>query len=199
MTCALFKRKLTSQIFELLSAILCLWSIWLNTRRRTAGWPIGLASVMLAAWVYFHAGLMAECGLQFFYLISGIYGWWQWTRAEDKDQNHTVSAHSITGKEAIIGVLIAAVISSLIWLVLKKIPGANNPLPDAFLTGFSLLAQVWLARRRLENWLLWMLINLGSVILYMQRELWFFSLLYALLLLLAIRGYLGWRKSMKEC
>ena len=190
---------MTSQIIELLSAILCLWSIWLNTRRKTAGWPIGLVSVLLAAWVYFHAGLLAECGLQLFYLVSGIYGWWQWAGAEDKFKDKKVTAISISGQEGVIGIMAGMGISLLIWMVLKEMPDAKNPLPDAFLTGFSLLAQVWLARRKLENWLLWMLINMGSVVLYIQRELWYFSLLYGLLLLLAIRGFMEWRKSIKEC
>ncbi len=87
----------------------------------------------------------------------------------------------------------------LIYLILKQFPRSSSPLPDALLTGFSLLAQFWLARRKLENWLLWFFINLGSVLLYLQRELWFFAALYAALLLLAVRGYSEWKKQKETC
>jgi nicotinamide mononucleotide transporter len=105
----------------------------------------------------------------------------------------------LSGREKVAGVLIALLGSFLLYQLLLHTPGASNPLPDALLTGFSLLAQFWLARRKLENWLLWMGINVGSVILYFQRELWFFAALYFLLLLLAFRGYGSWKKTLDAC
>jgi nicotinamide mononucleotide transporter len=184
---------------EILSALTCLWAIWLNTRRKTAGWPIGLISVLLAALVYFDEGLYAECGLQFFYLISGVYGWRQWRTAENISPESQVWHLPMKRNEAITGILLALIASFFIYMVLQRFSGAASPLPDALITGFSLLAQVWLARKKPENWLLWMLLNIGSVGLYLQRELWFFAGLYFLLLLLAVRGYLSWKKTMQPC
>lgn len=184
---------------EILSALTCLWAIWLNTRRKTAGWPIGLVSVLLAALVYFDEGLYAEGGLQFFYLISGVYGWWQWKAAERISPENQVWHLPMKRTEAITGILLALIASFFIYLVLQRFSGAVSPLPDALITGFSLLAQVWLARKKPENWLLWMLLNIGSVGLYIQRELWFFAGLYFLLFLLAVRGYMLWKKSPLPC
>jgi len=187
------------QIIEFLSALTCLWSIWLNTRRRTLGWPIGIFSVLLAAVVFFNAGLLAECGLQAIYILSGFYGWWQWNHAQKTGEMGQIRIGLLSGREKVAGVLIALLGSFLLYQLLLHTPGASNPLPDALLTGFSLLAQFWLARRKLENWLLWMGINVGSVILYFQRELWFFAVLYFLLLLLAFRGYGSWKKTLDAC
>lgn len=159
---------------------------------------MGIFSVLLAAVIYFEAGLLAECGLQVFYLLSGFYGWWQWAGTEKSSADAQMKIAVLALRDTIAGVLFALIASSLIYLLLKSIPRAINPLPDALLTGFSLLAQFWLARKKLENWVLWMFINLGSVILYLQRELRFFALLYALLLLLAIRGFVSWKKALSE-
>ena len=187
----------TDRLIELLSALSSLLSIWLNTRRKTAGWPIGIISVVLAMWVYFKAGLLAECGLQIFYFVSGLYGWWNWAGAENQIEK-TVPVRRLSLTELLFGSGIALTGSALIWLILKDLPAASKPIPDSLITGFSILAQVWLARRRLENWLFWIGINLASVGLYLQRELWFFATLYAALLFMAILGYRDWKKSMSE-
>lgn len=188
-----------SRLSEILSAITCLWSIWLNTRRNSAAWPIGLFSVLLAGWVYFEDGLLAESGLQIFYFLSGIYGWKQWRASEKSSSEKKIAVEKLSVTESSTGLLIAVLISMLIYLILKQFPRSSSPLPDALLTGFSLLAQFWLARRKLENWLLWFFINLGSVLLYLQRELWFFAALYAALLLLAVRGYSEWKNQKETC
>ena len=185
------------RLIELLSALSCLLSIWLNTRRKTAGWPIGIISVVLAMWVYFKAGLLAECGLQLFFFVSGLFGWWNWAGAENQIEK-TVSVRRLSLTELLFGSGIALTGSALIWFFLKDIPAASKPVPDSLITGFSVLAQVWLARRRLENWLFWIGINLASVGLYLQRELWFFAALYTALFFLAILGYRDWKKSMSE-
>ena len=188
----------SDRIIELISALSCLWSIWLNTRRNTLGWPVGLFSVLLAGWVYFQSRLFAECGLQVFYFVSGLYGWQQWAASEKSADDQAVAVGILSRREGAAGIFLALFLSACIFVVLQQFPRAGSPLPDALLTGFSLLAQFWLARRILENWLLWMAVNAGSVLLYLQRELWFFALLYLALLLLAFRGYAGWKKSISR-
>ncbi len=189
----------TDRIIEILSAITCLWSIWLNTRRKTAGWPIGLVSVTLASWVYYRSGLLAECALQVFYFASGFYGWWKWAASSRQSEDQSVEVLRLRNSELSYGLLAALLGSTLIWMALQQFPNSSRPIPDALLTGFSILAQVWLARRKIENWLLWIMINTGSVLLYLQRELWFFALLYLALLYLAVRAYADWKKILRPC
>ena len=187
------------RLIEILSAITSLWSIWLNTRRKTAGWPIGLVSVTLASWVYYRSGLLAECALQAFYFASGFYGWWKWAASSQLSEDQSVEILRLRMSELIFGILAALLGSGLIWMTLQQFPGASRPVPDALLTAFSILAQIWLARRKIENWLLWIIINTGSVLLYLQRELWFFALLYLALLYLAVRAYADWKKILRSC
>jgi nicotinamide mononucleotide transporter len=187
------------RFIEGLGALTCLWSVWLNTRGKTMGWPIGLISVLLAAWIYFKAGLLAECGLQGFYFVSGIYGWRQWSASAKSASEVRITVDKLSVREAIGGMLIALISSVLIFMLLRQLSQSVNPVPDALITGFSLLAQFWMARRKLENWLLWTIINTGSVLLYLQQELWFFAVLYTVLLVLAIKAFLEWRKQLSPC
>lgn len=186
----------TDKIIEILSAFSSVISIWLNTKRNILGWPIGLLSVLLAAWVYYKSSLFAECGLQVFFFISGIYGWWNWQTGKKEDGKLRVDRISISGltTSLVCGILGYA----LIYSVLIRFSEASLPLADAGITAFSIVAQIWLARRWIENWLLWILINISSVLLYLNKELWFFSGLYGILLLLAIRGYMDWKKELHE-
>lgn len=181
---------------EGLSALTCLWSVWLNTRGKTAGWPIGLISVLLAGWIYFQAGLLAECGLQAFYFVSGLYGWRQWSSSPKSSGEVRISVDQLSGRETFSGLLLALMASALIFLILKQLSQSVNPVPDALITGFSLLAQFWMARRKLENWLLWAIVNIASVLLYVQQGLWFFAVLYTVLLALAIRAFRDWKKQL---
>ena len=184
---------------EGLSALTCLWSVWLNTRGKTAGWPVGLISVLLAGWIYFKAGLLAECGLQGFYFVSGLYGWRQWSSSTKSAGEMRISVDKLSTQEAVRGLLLALVASAMIFLIIRQLSQSVSPVPDALITGFSLLAQFWMARRKLENWLLWSIINIASVLLYVQQGLWSFAALYTVLLALAIRAFLDWRKQLAAC
>lgn len=184
---------------EGLSALTCLWSVWLNTRGKTAGWLVGLISVLLAGWIYFKAGLLAECGLQGFYFVSGLYGWRQWSSSTKSAGEMRISVDKLSTQEAVRGLLLALVASAMIFLIIRQLSQSVSPVPDALITGFSLLAQFWMARRKLENWLLWAIINIASVLLYVQQGLWSFAALYTVLLALAIRAFLDWRKQLAAC
>lgn len=181
------------QYLELFSAAFGVVCVWLNARLHVAAWPLGLVSVLLAAVVYADARLYAEVGLQGFYFISGIYGWHAWHKEKSATQHLVV--HQI-GKALLIWSLVAGI--GLSWLVaelLLRYTNADFPYLDSALLGFSLVGQVWLARKYIENWILWMLINLVSVGLYAAKGLWFFLILYGLLFFIAIAGFLRWKKT----
>jgi nicotinamide mononucleotide transporter len=181
------------QVIEFLSALTCVVSIWFNVRRRVEGWPIGLISIVLAAWVYFRASLFAECALQSFFFISGFYGWWQWT--QNKNASGSIIVQKISSPAVWAGVGIAILGWIVLYFLLKKTGTASQPLADSGITAFSILAQFWLARKYLENWILWIAINLASIALYISKDLWFFTGLYTILLVLAVKGFQDWRTN----
>ncbi len=182
-------------MMEILAALLTVAAIYGNTRRMVISWPLGLVSVVLSARVYYQAGLFAETGLQAFYFLSGLYGWWKWHK--DAGPGNQIEPGR-AGTMQIRNGLVAAVAGAFILGPgIARIPGASMPFADAGLTALSLLAQYWLARHWIENWILWMLVNLGSVVLYLHKDLYYFALLYALLLALAIQGYQSWKRLLR--
>ena len=187
---------LLEPVIEFASSATCVVSIWLNTKRNSIGWPIGLISVTLASWVYLSSGLLAECGLQVFYFLSGIYGWWQWETG--KSNEGALLVMKIPVSSLWISLLTGLVGFGLLFGFLTTINRSSQPFLDSLITAFSIVAQIWLARRWIENWILWILINLVSICLYVHKELWFFSALYGILLLLAMKGYFDWKKGEKQ-
>ncbi|HOY95056.1 MAG TPA: nicotinamide riboside transporter PnuC, partial [Catalimonadaceae bacterium] len=151
-------------VIEFASSATCVVSIWLNTRRNSIGWPIGLVSVALASWVYLQSGLFAECGLQVFYFLSGIYGWWQWETG--KSNEGSLMVRKIPVSALWFSLLMGTLGFGLLFEFLKSISSSSQPFLDSLITAFSIVAQIWLARRWIENWILWILINLISICLY---------------------------------
>lgn len=182
-----------TRIAELLSALACVVSIWFNTQKKTIGWPIGLVSIVLAAWVYFKSHLFAECALQAFFFVSGLYGWNQWING--KQENGTVSVRRAPFSSIAAGIGLGLIFTFIGYYLLKQHSSASQPFTDSAIASYSMVAQVWLARRWLENWLLWMIINTGSIFLYISKDLWFFTALYGILLFLAVKGFNNWKAA----
>jgi len=187
---------LPEHVIEFASSFTCVVSIWLNTRRNSTGWPIGLLSVVLASWVYLKSGLFAESGLQAFYFLSGVYGWWQWENG--KSAEGSLMVRRIPFSSLKISLFSGFLGFGVLYGVLNTITSSSQPFLDSLITAFSIVAQIWLARRWIENWILWIVINLISICLYVTKELWFFSGLYGILLLLAVKGYFDWKKGEKQ-
>jgi nicotinamide mononucleotide transporter len=177
---------------QLFSTLLGLLGVWLNIRISIFAWPIGIISVFLASWVYFEERLFAEFGLQFFYAGSGVYGWIKWS---NKGPEHMAIPVSRLSESQLFFWLGLGLLSGLgIGYFLLKNTSADFPYLDAMITGFSLVGQIWLARKYLENWILWMLVNLVSMGLYAAKGLWFFLVLYLVLFGMAISGYQSWKR-----
>ncbi len=179
---------------EIAGAIITVVSIWLATRESLWYYPTGIASVLLYAWIYAQARLYAESGLQFVWLGLMIYGWWAWMRGGEERRELPVSR---TPRRAWPLVLGAAIAMSVITTLLQR-RYTNNPAPliDSSIAGFSIVAQAMTARKWIENWLFWIVINVVSIYLYLSRDLYPTAALYVVLLILGIAGYRKWQKSL---
>jgi nicotinamide mononucleotide transporter len=177
---------------ELISSFLGILGVWLNTRISIWAWPIGILSVTLAALVYFENHLFAEFGLQIFYIITGFYGWWKWFYHPSNNQTRI---STLSRGNQLIFIFLGLSFGLGLGYFLANFTTADFPYLDAQITAFSLIGQIWLARKYLENWVLWMIVNIVSLGLYWQKGLWFFFGLYLMLFFLAIKGYLNWQKK----
>jgi nicotinamide mononucleotide transporter len=176
---------------EALAAALLLANVWLVARRSLWNYAFGIAAVSLYAAVFLEARLYAAFGLQFLFLALNLYGLANWRQAQADDGEVTI--RRLTGAERIGTVMAALKLGMLVGLLLWLTTDAALPFWDAGNTAVALAAQYWQARRRVETWPLWCLVNIGSVGLYATQALWFTAAVYAVLLLVALYGWREWQ------
>jgi len=178
------------EIIGVVTGVIC---VYLNFREHIIGWPIGIVSVVCYAIVFFHQKLYADMGLQFFYIGMNIYGWYMWYA---KKKATAIQVIRIRFNQGIyIGIFILLFGSALSY-ILKLYTDASLPLADAFLCAGSLAAQYLLAKKIIENWLLWIVIDLCYVGMFLQKELYPTAFLYLIFTALAIWAYIVWRKKL---
>ncbi len=180
---------------ELFANVLNVVSILLAGRNSVHTWWTGILGCTAFAWVFFTSKLYADVTLQLFFIATSAIGWWNWKR--------TRSAPELpirrTPPSVLAKCLALAVLGALGYgWVLKSFTDAWFPFIDSIVLTFSVLAQLLLMGRRLENWLGWIVVNSISVPLYAARGLQLTSALYALFLLNAIYSYLHWRRLMRR-
>jgi nicotinamide mononucleotide transporter len=178
---------------EALAAALLLANVWLVARRSLWNYAFGIAAVSLYAWVFWEARLLAAFGLQFLFLGLNFYGLFNWRQAQGETGKVPVGRMgpreiAATG----VGVVLMA---GLIALVLSRGTDAAMPWWDSANTATALAAQWWQARRKVESWALWCMVNMGSTGLYATQGLWFTAATYALLLAVAVHGWREWRRA----
>lgn len=181
-------------LFELVAAVITAVSIWLGTRQNIWYYPTGLVALVMYTWVYFQAKLYAESVLQVVCLVLMIYGWYAWLHG---GAHRTELPVSRTPRWAwIAGIVSGAIGSALVIAFQLRFTDNPNPYVDSSLFVWSLVAQWMTARKWIENWILWVVINTISVPLYVVRELYPTAVLYVVLWILAIVGYVQWRRTL---
>ncbi|HEY5710893.1 MAG TPA: nicotinamide riboside transporter PnuC [Allosphingosinicella sp.] len=179
---------------EWIAAGLGVINVALVVRRSVWNYPFGLAMVALYFFVFYEARLYSDALLQIFFLVVQLYGWVNWVRA--RTQAGEVPVGWMTVRERVIWTA-ATIAASLVWgLGMARYTNAAAPVVDAFIAGFSISAQILMARRRIENWVLWILVDIVAVGLYFSRHLYPTSALYLLFLLLSVAGLVGWRRAL---
>lgn len=176
---------------EWLAAGLGVLAVWLTVRQSIWCWPIGLVMVLLYTWVFYDVKLYSDMLLQGVYAVLQLYGWWQWLRGGQAHHGRAVSVLSASsvGK----GLAAGAVGSLLLGAAMAHWTDAAQPWLDAALTAFSLVAQVWMAQKRLQCWPLWLVLDVIYVGLFIYKDLYLTAGLYGLFVVLAARGWQAWR------
>ena len=179
---------------ELLAAITGAISVWLSVRQNIWSWPTGIVNVVLYVFVFHGARLYADMGLQVVYAVLSLYGWYQWLHGGPGRTELRVT--TIAPRVAATLGAIAGLASVLLGTLLHRTTDAALPYLDASLSSVSLAAQWMMTRKLLENWLVWITVDVVYVGMFIFKELYLTAGLYAVFLGLAIRGYLDWRRSM---
>lgn len=176
---------------ELLAAALSLAMVWCNLRVNPVGWPLAIAASALYGLLFLHSRLYGEAGLQGVFIALALWGWWQWLRGTNAaGQPLRVRALSVRQRWALAAGTLAA--WPLLGALLARMTDSDVPYLDALPTVGSVVGQVLLARKWLDNWPAWVAVNLFSMGLFAVKGLWLTVALYGLFAALAVLGWRAW-------
>jgi nicotinamide mononucleotide transporter len=180
---------------EIAGAALGLIQIWLLVRRSVWNFPVAMVMVSLIGVTLVEARLYAEAGLQVFFFVVNAIGWYQWRAV--RGAGVAVPVGWMTWPQRGLWAAITLMLSlSLGWL-LHLFTDAALPFADSAVAGASIAAQLLLNWRRIENWVLWVVIDVASVALYINRELHFLAALYLAFLVISVIGLRQWTAAEK--
>lgn len=184
------------QWLELLAVALAVLYLLLAIRQNIWCWAAAAVSTGLYLVIMYHARLYMESLLQVFYLAMAAYGWYEWRRG---GADHT-GVRVTTWPWRHHGLAVAAVFALVLGsgFLLQRYSDAALPFADAFTTWAAVVATWMVARKILENWIYWFVIDTVSVYLYLSRELYFTAALFVAYLVMIVFGYRSWRRSMLE-
>jgi nicotinamide mononucleotide transporter len=172
--------------------------IFLSIKQNIWCWLFGIISSALYLFVFFDSKIYADMLLQAYYVIMGVYGWIHWAGADRLDKKTQVPVLRLNIKEAMGLLAITLVLFVGIALFLIYFTDSTIPWIDAFTTSLSFTATWMLARKILEHWLIWVVVNTVSIALYFYRGLYPTIILFVVLTILAVIGYIEWKKEWKK-
>lgn len=177
-----------------ITGILC---VWLAAKNNIWNWPIAIVSVLIYIFIFFESKLYADMGLQFYFFGMNIYGWYYWSKQKN-NQTETRPISLITKNEILFSTAGIIIFTLALGFLLHKNTDASFPFIDSFCTACSLIAQIFLARKVLQNWLIWIFVDAFYVGVYFSKDLYATGLMYALYIVIATMGYLDWKKTYRE-
>lgn len=177
--------EITAVIFAILYLILAV-------KQNILCWIAGIISSVLYFFIMQKAGLYMEAYLQVFYVVMGIYGWSQWSASNASNPSFIVNTWS--KYQHMITISIILVLSLLSGFLLERYTAAALPFLDALVSWGAVVATYMVAKKLLENWIYWFVIDATSIFLFIERSLWLSALLFATYLVIIFFGYQSWNK-----
>jgi nicotinamide mononucleotide transporter len=166
----------------------------LLVRQNIWNWPLGITNNLIFILLFYRSGLYADMGLQGFYIVISIYGWWSWLHG-GRDHGALGISHLKPATGALLALAVVAMTILLTW-VLRRYTNSTVPVLDSLITALSLAAQFMMTRKWIENWLVWITANCISVGLLIYKGLYVTSALYLVYQVLCVLGLLEWRKAL---
>lgn len=182
------------EIFGVVTGILY---VILEVKQNRLLWPLGLLTSATYVYVFFNGKFYADMGLQVYYVLISIYGWYYWSRGGQRSDTGELQVVRGGKRQLFILFLVFVISWAGIYFLLDRLTDSSVPLGDSFTTALALVATWMLARKIIEHWFLWIIANLVSIALYIYKGLYPTVILYAVYTAMAVYGYLEWKKSIK--
>ena len=159
-------------------------------------WLVGFLMQALGIVLYYQKGLYADCGMEFYYLAMTVYGYWRWVHGSTEKQSLPI--RHFPRRLVLPWLAVIAIVWALIYWLLVTFTNSNVPLADSFTTALSIVGIWALAHKYLEQWFIWIAVDVVTCILYFYKDIPFKASLYALYVVIAVFGYFKWRKMVAK-
>ncbi len=178
---------------EIVAFVLSIWMVLCNLRVNPLGWPLAIASSLLYALLFADSRLYGEASLQLFFVVVAFWGWWQWLRGHAADGT-ALNVHRLSARGRTLALMATLAAWPLLGWLLHRTTDSDVPWLDALPTVASITGQFLLGRKLVENWAVWLAVNVFSLGLFAFKGLWLTVLLYAVFAVLSVVGWCAWQR-----
>lgn len=180
-------------VLEILGVVFGTLSVWFSKKENILVYPTGIISVLIYVYICFIAGLYADMGINVFYFVMSLYGWYNWTKPIQEEK---LEIGKNTANENIAYAGIAILLWIGLYLILSNFTDSTVPYIDSFTTAVCLVGMWLMALKRIENWVMWIIADIVSVPLYCYKGYYLTGIQFILFTALAISGYIEWRRKL---
>ena len=179
------------ELIAVFFGLLCVWSM---KKESILAFPFGIINVLIYSYICFTAKLYAYAGINLFYFVMSVYGWYNWLRKGNNDEKIRITECS--KKEMFWDSFAILVLFFILWILLKRLTDSVVPAWDAITTSIYIIGMWFLARKKIENWILWIAGDFISIFLFAYEKLYFSSFQFLVFTIIAVLGYLEWKKKL---
>jgi nicotinamide mononucleotide transporter len=187
-------------LLEVTAVIFALAYVLLAVRENVLCWLFAFLSTALYTVLFWDVSLLMEAALNVYYMVMAVYGWYQWTRggSNGDEQPHALAVRSMSVSQHALVIISITVLSLVSGYLLTEHSTAARPYIDSFTTWASVVTTYLVARKYLQNWLYWIIIDAVSIFLYIDRGLNLTALLFVAYVFIAMVGYFKWREHLRN-
>lgn len=182
--------------WEALATLLGLVYLYLAIKESVWAWPCAFFSTLIYTVIFWEGQLPLQSFLNAYYLGMAVYGFWLWRRPKTEETH--VDIHRLTWQMHVLLIASGIAISGLIGLYMAQTGTSKMPYLDASVSVFSVLTTVLMARKVLENWLYWIVVDGAAIFLYWQTGFYFTTILMAVYVIMVVIGFFEWRQSSRQ-
>jgi len=184
---------------EFIAVIFGIASVVFSRMENILVYPTGLINTILYTYFCFSWwGLYAEGSLNFYYTVMSVYGWVLWSQRNQSTKEKRLQISRSSTREWLVATMFFLVSWAILYFILKRHTNSNVPWGDSFASASAYTGMWLMARKKVENWIWWILTNIASIPLYFYKGAVFTSVQYLIFLILAVLGYLTWRKKISN-
>lgn len=183
-------------LLEVVAVVFGLMSVWFAKQEKILVYPTGIINVLIYVYICFFAKLYADMGINAFYFIMSIYGWYNWSRTDANNNKTPISRNTL--RQNFYHIIATVVFFFILFFVLTNFTDSDVPFWDSVTTAIFIIGMWLMALKKIENWIAWIIGNAISIPLYAYKGLVLTSFQYSVFLALAIAGYISWNRTLKQ-